>query len=358
MELLITVVAAVVVALVVLFALVWATTYHPSDIQDEAVASPSDAPLVTSRQVLKIMTWNVQYMAGKNYTFWYDLHDWSGPHERPSSADLENTLKATAHIIKDEDPDIILLQEVDDGARRTGCVDQLHALLSRLPKSYCCHTSAFYWKATFVPHHRIMGAVGMKLSTISKYKITEARRHQLAALPQDPITRQFHLKRAILETRLPIADGKQLVLLNTHLESFDQDTTVRQRQVRQILALLTQLNREGLLWVVGGDFNLVPSEHAYNRLMATEKRGYHPKTDISKVYQLYSGVPSLDQANGPEYKKWFTHFPNKPEITAPDRTIDYIFISNNIQLGRHYVRQRDTLKISDHFPVIAEVQIP
>jgi len=73
---------------------------------------------------------------------------------------------------------------------------------------------------------------------------------------------------------------------------------------------------------------------------------------------LYRGVPSLDQINGSDYKKWFTHFSNKPSITKPDRTIDYIFISNNIQLGRHYVRQKDTFQISDHFPVVAEVKIP
>lgn len=358
MELLFTIVGAVVVVLVVLFVLVWAATYHPEAIQKEPVVSLPDAPLVTSGQILKIMTWNVQYMAGKNCVFWYDLDDWSGPDERPSPADLENTLNAVANVIKDEDPDIILLQEIDDGARRTGYVDQLNALLTQLPKAYCCHSSAFYWKASFVPHHRIMGAVGMKLSTISKYKINEARRHRLAALPKDPITRQFHLKRAILETRLPMTDGRSLVMLNTHLESFGQGTSVMQRQINQIQSLLSRLSRKKNSWVIGGDFNLVPSEYAYHRLASPEKRGYHPKTEISAIYQLYSGVPGIDQVNGPEYENWFTHFPNKPDITAPDRTIDYIFISNDIRLGVHYVRQQDTRHISDHFPVIAEVQIP
>lgn len=358
MELLFTIVGAVVVLLVVLFLLVWTTTYHPDTVQDEPVVSPADAPLAEPGQVLKIMTWNVQYMAGKNYVFWYDLDDRSGPDERPSPADLEDTLKAAAQIIKDEDPDIILLQEIDDGAKRTDYVDQLNALLTRLPEVYCCHTSAFYWKATFVPHHRIMGAVGMKLSTISKYKINEARRHQLAVLPKDPITRQFHLKRAILETRLPLADGRPLMILNTHLESFGQGTTVMQRQINQVRSLLSRLSREGIPWVIGGDFNLVPSERALHRLTAAEQRNYHPGTEISSIYQRYRGVPSLDQANGPEYKNWFTHFPNKPDITAPDRTIDYIFISNDVRLGVHYVRQNDTYHISDHFPVVAEVQIP
>ena len=358
MELLITIAGAIAAVLAVLFALVWAATYHPDPIQEEPVVSLSDAPLAKPGQLLKIMTWNIQYLAGKNYVFWYDLDDWSGPDVRPSPADLADTLTAAIDIINDEDPDIILLQEIDDGARRTGYVDQLKALLTRLPKAYCCHASAFYWKAKYVPHQRIMGAVGMKLSTISKYKISKARRHQLAALPQDPITRQFHLKRAILETRLPQTNGRPLAILNTHLESFGRGTQVMQRQIDQVQSLLSQLSREGIPWVIGGDFNLIPSESAYHRLATPEKRSYHPSTEISAIYQLYNGVPSLEQVNGPEYKKWFTHFSNKPDIKAPDRTIDYIFISNNIQLGRHYVRQKDTDHISDHFPVVAEVRIP
>jgi len=358
MELAIYIFGAFIILLVVLFILLWTTTYHPEDLQDEQVIYSKDAPLIKPGQMLKVLSWNVQYMAGKNYVFWYDLHNRSGPDERPSSEDIADTSREVARIIEDEDPDIILLQEVDDAAKRSHYGDQLKQLLTLLPSAYCCHASTFYWKASFVPHPRIMGAVGMKLSTLSKYRISAARRHQLAPLPNDPVTRQFHLKRAILETRLTQTDGKQLAVLNTHLESFGQGTGVTQCQVDNILSLLTELTRKGLSWIIGGDFNLLPSETGYHRLMDSEKKSYHSKTEIAAIYQLYKGIPSLEDVDGPEYKKWFTHFSNKPSITDPDRTIDYIFISNNIQLGRHYVRQKDTLKISDHFPIIAEIQIP
>ena len=86
-----------------MFALVWATTYHPEAIQEEPVVSLSDAPLAKPGQLLKIMTWNIQYLAGKNYVFWYDLDDWSGPDVRPSPADLADTLTAAVDIINDED---------------------------------------------------------------------------------------------------------------------------------------------------------------------------------------------------------------------------------------------------------------
>lgn len=342
---------------VIVSTMVWVVTYHPDDVQIEQVVCLDDAPLIKPGQKLKILTWNVQYMAGKNYVFWYDLFDGSGPDERPSSSDIASTLRAVARVIKEEDPDIILLQEVDDGARRTDYDDQLEKLLALLPKSYGCHTSAFYWKASFVPHPKIMGSVGMKLSTISKYKINEAKRHQLALIPKGPITRQFNLKRAILEARFPQTDGKTLAALNVHLDAFAQGTRTMEQQVEQTVALLNKLSSEGLNWVIGGDFNLLPPGGAYDRLVESEKRYYNPNTEIEVIFRLFKGIPGLDEARGPEYKKWFTHFPNKESIICPDRTIDYIFISNGIHLGDHYVRQNDTLEIADHFPVVAELMV-
>ncbi|NUM74859.1 endonuclease/exonuclease/phosphatase family protein, partial [candidate division KSB1 bacterium] len=202
------------------FATIWLLTFHPDELQTETVTSPDDAPLLQPGQKLKILTWNVQFMAGKNYVFWHDTPNFDGPHERPSSDDIAHTLAEVSRVIREENPDIVLLQEVDDGGRRTDHEDQLARLLAALPPEYSSHVSAFYWRAAFVPHPRILGSVGMKLSTISKYKISHTRRHQLALPPNDIITRQFSTKRAFLEARLPLSNGAEFVVLNTHLDAF------------------------------------------------------------------------------------------------------------------------------------------
>jgi endonuclease/exonuclease/phosphatase family metal-dependent hydrolase len=59
----------------------------------------------------------------------------------------------------------------------------------------------------------------------------------------------------------------------------------------------------------------------------------------------------------PDLGRWFTHFPNDPAVKAPDRTIDYLFMPRSLPLIEHHVRQHDTLRISDHFPVVATVKI-
>ena len=74
-------------------------------------------------QALKVMTWNIQYLAGKRYVFWYDMADGSGPDERPTPEDLAYNLDEVARVIRDEQPDIVLLQEVNDNAKNTDYQD-------------------------------------------------------------------------------------------------------------------------------------------------------------------------------------------------------------------------------------------
>jgi endonuclease/exonuclease/phosphatase family metal-dependent hydrolase len=337
--------------------LVWAITYHPSEVQDEAIVCAEDAPILQPGQSLKVLTYNVQFMAGKNYVFFYDLPNDAGPDERPSAADITCTVQEVARIIRDENPHIILLQEVDDGSARTDYEDQLARLLAFLPQDYKCRTSAFYWKAAFVPHPRIRGAIGQKLSIISKYRINQATRYQLALAPGNPLTQQFSPKQAILEARLPVENGQDFALLTTHLEVANRGTEVMQKQVAAVMERLDSLNQEGYAWLIGGDFNLLPPGQ-FDRLQEDQKSSFRAETELKPLFDRYNVVPSLEALNGDQGPQWYTRFVNDPSVTKPDRTLDYIFFADRVTLVNSYVRQHDTLSISDHLPVIAEFALP
>ena len=348
--------AAVVLTVLLAIVLVWSTTFHPRDGQAEPIFCDANTPILQSGQTLKVLSYNVQFMAGKGYLFFFELPNDAGPDERPSPADVAHTTDEMARIIKEEDPDIVLLQEVDDGAKRTGYMDQLHALLSRLPSAYRCHTSTFYWKARFVPHRRIMGAVGMKLSTISKYRIAASIRHSLAPVPRNALVRQFHPKRAILETRLPVNNGRDLVVLNLHLEAFPEDSDVMQKQVMQLDTVLTGLCEENHRFVAGGDFNLLPPGQRI-RLSPDKATAYRQDTEMALFYAKYQVIPSLTNVDGPMHSDWFTHFPNGPGAAGPDRTIDYFVLSSQSRVLDAHVRQHDTLRISDHLPLVVVLRL-
>lgn len=342
-----------------LMALVRFLNFYPKDVQYEPVISAVPAAkLIQPGQTLKILSWNVQYMAGKNYVFFYDLPGGDGPHERPKQQDLELTLQEVARVIRDENPDIVLLQEMEEGSRRSAYQDQWANLSRLLPSEYASYASAFYWKSKFVPHPRVMGSTGMKLVIFSKYAMREAVRYQLPLMPNDFLTRQFYLKRAVLAAEFPMENGQALHVMNVHTDSSAQGTDTMQKQIQKIKEIVDRYTSENKLWILGGDFNLLPSGAAYRRLSEKQKHWYREETELAPLMQLYSSIPSLSEADGPDYRKWLTHWSNDPEVTVPDRTVDYIFSHPKIAFENPYVRLHDTQKISDHFPVVTHIKLP
>jgi len=335
-----------------LFTVVWFSTFHPEKQQTENVHCPANTPSLQPGQSIKVYNQNVQFMAGKNYVFFYDLADNTGPDERPSSADIKQTLQGLASLIRRQNPDIILLQEVDDGAKRTDFADQLAQLLALLPSDYACHTSSLYWLADYLPHPRIMGPVGTKLSIISKYKINRATRYQLALIPQDPISQLFNFKRAMLDVRLPVNGAAELAMLTTHLSAFAKGSDTLQQQIKQIDQHLQSLEQAGTPWIIGGDFNLLPPDAYY--LLAKSQREPHEKESAIKVlYESYPAIPSYKQTQSAQRANWFSYNPNDPRVSAADRTIDYYFYSSKLSLEHAFIEYKQSATLSDHLPLIA-----
>lgn len=256
-----------------------ASGYYPKASQAEPVVQQSETPLLSKNSPFKILCYNVQFMAGKDYVFWFDAPDGNGPDTSPSLEAVRRTTAEVANIIIDEDPNFVFLQEVDDGAKRTHKEDQLKLLLDKLPATFHNHTSAFYWKSGFVPHPRILGRAGMKLSILSKHRIDSAKRHQLALTPNNLLAKHLGIKRAILEAHIPFKEGGELVLLNTHLEAFSKQSDTLQKQVQQVDTILSNLVVANVPWVIGGDFNLLAPQQ-YATLPSVQQRYYRPDSKL------------------------------------------------------------------------------
>ena len=337
--------------------LIWSITFHPPALQAEVVVNQAAVATLKSGQQVKILSWNVQYMSGKNYEFWYDSINGNGPDIRAKRTDIEQTFKQVARLIIEQNPDVILLQELHDNAKRTDYEDQLQRLLALLPAEYNNYSEAFYWQASYVPLPQIMGSVGMKLGVISKYKLGDALRHQLPSIKADIITDQFNFRRAIQEISLPVTGGSKLTLMNTHFDAFAQGSDTMQQQVDYLQRLLHGKNENGEAWVIAGDFNLLPPGQ-YENLGAKASAAYQPESELARIYNEFNVIPSITQTNGPDASSWFTHFPNGSDFAAPDRTIDYIVYSDHIQVVNSQVIQQNTWHISDHLPMIATITLP
>ncbi len=336
----------------------WLLTFHPqTPLQKEVVNCNDKAPLLQPGQSLKVLSWNVQFMAGKDYVFFYDQPDGSGPDTRPSAAHITHTINAAADLINTANPDILLLQEIDVGAKRTDYQDQGARLQALLEQDYPCQAGTYYWKSTFIPHPKIMGAVGLKLVTLSKYHIASAQRHALPQIPGNPIYKLFNLKRAHLECRLPLSTGSTLALFNTHLDAFGQGTNIMARQIRSTTNLLDSLAAQGVPWLMGGDFNLLPPGINRHELHSDERYLYNDQTEIQPLFDKFHSVIPLEVLTGPERHRYFTHHPNTHQARPADRTIDYIFY-DGLEVQHASILQQEALGISDHFPIISYFQVP
>ncbi len=323
----------------------------------QATCSTPRAPLLVPGQALKVMTWNIQYLAGKRYVFWYEPAAGSDPDERPTAEDLAFNLDEVARVIRDEQPDLVLLQEVSDGAKNTDYQNQAALLQERLVDLYPCSTQAWQWQAEFVPHPRLWGSVGLKMATFSRYRIDSAERLQLPVQPANIVQRQFQPKPALLVSYLPLSDGSRLAAINTQLYAPRPGDDTLHQQVEATARLLDQLTGNGTPWLIGGDFNLLPLGQ-YARLSAGHRQPYPPDSPLHRLWDTYPMIPDNSEASGIERRRWLTHWPNDPRLDGPDRTLDYLFYNPALKRLDAQVRQADTLDISDHLPVLARLLLP
>ncbi|WP_434558748.1 endonuclease/exonuclease/phosphatase family protein [Pseudomonas sp. Z4-20] len=334
---------------------IYGLTWRPQAREALPVSCAANAAPLVPGQALKVMTWNVQFLAGKRYVFWHDLAQ--GDDESPTLEDMAFSLDEVARVIRDEQPDVVLLQELDNGAKASDYQDQLKLLQERLADLYPCAASAFDWKADFIPNPRIFGSVGRQLATLSRYRIDQAERVQLPVAEANFITRQFQPKNALLVSYLPVSGGGQLAVLNTHLERAAQPDDTAQAQVGAVSKVLDKLESAGTPWLIGGDFNLLPLGQ-YRRLPTEQRSPYSADSELHQLWDKYPMIPTNNEASGIDRAHWLTHYPNDPGLNGPDRTVDYLFYSPRLKRVEAQVRQDDTLRISDHLPVIARLLLP
>ncbi|WP_257255548.1 MULTISPECIES: endonuclease/exonuclease/phosphatase family protein [unclassified Endozoicomonas] len=296
-------------------------------------------------QSIKVMTWNVQFLAGGIYELW------TAPKKREALT-LDKQLSVFQQItdlIEEENPDVLLLQEVDVDPRVR--MNQIQWFKDALPARFHCstYTGYSYLKGRASTNIRKEPG-GLNLLTFSRFAIESTVRHDLPAIPDQslfPLT----TRRALLETRINLG-AESLTVINTHLDAFAQGLDIMQRQVEQLDKRLGQIGASSL-WVTGGDFNLIPPGQ-YEHLNDSEQFWYQKHSELSVLTDKYPVVPSPKQASGEEKRLWFTN-KTRPELGL-DRTLDYLFHSAKLDLVKARVVQKAEA-LSDHLPVVAEFRL-
>lgn len=328
----------------------WWLNYYPAPTESLAVNCRRPPQTLAPGRPFTLLSWNIQYAGSRKYHFFYD----GGRAVHVKRHDVENTLAAMSALIEKHRPHILLLQEVDRNSARTHRIDEAKRLLSAARAA--CWTSAPYHRSRYIPAPflRPLGRMDMHLLNATRFKITTATRRALPALDEFFVRRAFNLKRAILETVVPISGrSRPLVLLNTHLSAFSFGDGTLEKQIKKIRARLQALDATDTPWILAGDLNLLPPGDDPARL-GKDARYYSRKNNpITPLMENHRSAVSLARYR----KNPSAHYTYLPYSAAkPDRKIDYVFVSQDIVVHEASVLNKKN-PLSDHLPLLIRLEV-
>ncbi len=251
------IIPACIICGIVLFAALFILTltifeYRPKAIEE--VPFTKGSLELEQKKELSIISWNIGYAGlGKDEDFFMD----GGKKVRPKSKKVvEKYLEGIKETLAENPSDIIFLQEIDINSKRSYRVNEFNELIQHTKKA---GSFAYNYNSLYVPYPLpTLGHVEAGLSTLTSFKTDSAERVSLPVSFSWPV-RLVNLKRCLLVTRLPvykdgISTGKEVVLVNFHLEAYDNGEG-KIAQTKALKEFITSEYKKGNYVIAGGDFN-------------------------------------------------------------------------------------------------------
>ena len=266
--------------------------------------------------VFSIVTYNIGYLSGMTN---------NRAVESPQELFDANMAKVVSEIKKVK-PDIMAFQEIDFDASRSYHINQEEEL-AKLGYGY--QAKAVNWDETYVPFpywpfSMHFGKVVSGQSIISKYPLKEHQRIVLQRVADTPFYRDaFYLERLAQVVKV-ILNGKEMVVINIHLEAFEKET--RAKQFEEVLAIFNQY-KDTYPTILLGDFN---------------SRARDPNAVVQKLFAMKAIGSAAFNLN---------KLSNTYDTKDPFERIDYIFYTKN---SIEYISGKvlnDFGQASDHLPV-------
>ena len=320
------------------------TKFKPEAIEVVEVQKPISGialPHTLQDSAYTCLIWNVGYGGlGKEVDFFYD----GG---KMVTSPLEHVKKNNAGMGKFFDEyrniDFVMLQEVDRNSKRSWKIDQTAAFANVLQEHNSAFTPNYDVKYLPFPFTDPMGKVYGGLQTLSKFEPVETKRVALPGITDFP-RKIFYLERCLLQQRYKLANGKDLVVLNTHFEAYD-DGSVKKQQMALTKIILESEYAKGNYVVLGGDWNIAPptfNVHTWEKEKEDDAL-YLKNNDANYIPGWTFAYDSLVGTN----RKNKYAFDAKSTFTT---VIDYYFTSPNVEIIE--VKNIDMgFEFSDHQPV-------
>lgn len=290
------------------------------------------------------LTYNIGFGAyTPDFSFFMD----GGTQSRAASKEsVEQVTREVCTFLQEQEADLILLEEVDQKATRSHGVDQRRILREAFPEydnMWCANYDSSY---LFYPLDEPHGASLAGMLTLSRWQTSQSRRVELPV--EEGFMKFFDLDRCYSVSRLPVSNGRELVVYTAHLSAYTSDGTIATRQLELLLSDMSGEYAKGNYVLCGGDFNkdLLGDSSQYFGVSGEEYTWAQPFPSQllgNTGFGLYapSRAPSCRNADAPYHPGQFV------------LTVDGFIASDNIAVTDIRVAREDFVW-SDHNPVSME----
>lgn len=300
---------------------------------------------VKTGETYRIMTYNIGFGAYvPEFSFFMDGGKSSWAKDKES---VLATVSAAGTMVSGENPDFIMLQEVDRDGTRSYHVDELE-ILNQFITGYEYHFAQNYDSPyLFFPPWEPHGTNVAGLVTYSKGQISEAVRRSLPI--SESLTKFMDLDRCYSISRIPMQDGHFLCLYNVHLAAYGSSAEVREGQLAMLYADMTADYEKGNYVICGGDYNHNVKEES--PADAPEWAHTFPRETIPEGFDMaIHYVQSAEQIAHNSCRSAEEPYQEGRTFTI---TLDGFIVSDNVQVT-DYQHMDLGYQYSDHDPVIME----
>ena len=229
------------------------TTYKriPDKVELQVLQGTNRDELQTGEDITySVLTYNVGFGAYvPEYSFFMD----GGKYSRAFSKEAAlQAIEGSASVVKQLQPDFVLLQELDLRATRSYDTNQYEIVSSYLPSYTSSYAVNFDSAYLLYPFHEPHGKSISCIALYSAHPVTSAIRRSLPI--ETDFSKFFDLDRCYSVAEIP-ANGKNLVVYNVHLSAYSSDENMRNAQMELLFQDMEEQYKKGNYVICGGDFN-------------------------------------------------------------------------------------------------------
>ena len=338
------------------------------ELQVEEISQNTEAGNeLTTEKNYSALTYNIGFGAyTPDFSFFMDGGKSSWAKSKDS---VKETIKGAGELVASKDPDFALVQEIDLDATRSYHVNEYSILKENIPAYNCVFAQNYDSAFLFYPFTQPHGKSKAGLALFSKYPITGSLRRSFPI--STSFTKFFDLDRCYSISRVPVDNGKELVIFELHMSAYGNSDAIREGQIRMLSEDMQKDYEAGNYVICGGDFNhdlkaadtQSKASDASNNTQTDSGDSAEPESwaypfPRSELPEHFSFC--LDQLSEDEKNNLWNSARNADMEYVPGETytvtLDGFIISDNVECTK-YENVNTGYSYSDHDPVYMEFQL-